>query len=193
MDRGAWRATVPGVTKSQTRLCTLNHREETVTFTVDTCEKKMFILSHPNYFMVGRYFMLPLLIVCLNTSALCLLVSAVLLFVSSCSPSDDSSPFPPFSSLFKCELLSHVRLCDPTDCSPPGSSVQGILQARILEWVAISFSTESSQPRIQIHIMDSLPLSHQGSPVSNYLHTLPPPPRKKVNKKQAKNLRSSGF
>ena len=106
LDRGAWRATVPGVTKSQTRLCTLNHRKETVTFTVDTCEKKMFILSHPNYFMVGRYFMLPLLIVCLNTSALCLLVSAVLLFVSSCSPSDDSSPFPPFSSLFKCELLS---------------------------------------------------------------------------------------
>ena len=61
-------------------------------------------------------------------------------------------------------------LCDPTYCSPPGSSVHGILQARILEWVAISFSRGSSQPRDQtqglLHLLaDSLPLSHQGSPL----------------------------
>ena len=47
-------------------------------------------------------------------------------------------------------------LCDPMDCSLPGSSVHGISQARVLEWGAIAFS-------MQAH---SLPLSHQGSPVS---------------------------
>ena len=56
LDRGAWRAIIHGVTKSQTRLCTLHNRKETVIFNVNTCEK-MFLLSHPNYFIVGRYFM----------------------------------------------------------------------------------------------------------------------------------------
>ena len=65
-----------------------------------------------------------------------------------------------------------LTLCDSMDCSPPGSSVHGILQGRILEWVAISFSrgsshmkTESTSPAWQV---DSLPLSHQGSPNSYY-------------------------
>ena len=60
------------------------------------------------------------------------------------------------------------------DCSPPGSSIHGILQAGILERVAIFSSRGSSQPRDQTHIsgvslhwqMDSLPLSHLGSPIS---------------------------
>ena len=60
-------------------------------------------------------------------------------------------------------------LCDPMDCSRPGSSVHGISQARILEWVAIPFSKASSQPRIEPRSpalqADSLPLSHQGSPI----------------------------
>ena len=65
-------------------------------------------------------------------------------------------------------LQSCPTLSDPMDCSPLGSSVQGILQARILEWVAISFSRGSSQRRDWIWspalLVDSLPLSHLGSP-----------------------------
>ena len=59
-------------------------------------------------------------------------------------------------------------LCDSMDYSLPSSSVHGILQVRILEWVVISFFRESSQPRDQTGIscieVDSLPLSHMGSP-----------------------------
>ena len=68
-------------------------------------------------------------------------------------------------------LFSHVWLFfSNMDCSPPGSSVHGICQARIREWIAISFSKGSSPPRGQAHQMhlhwqmDSLPLSHHGSP-----------------------------
>ena len=63
---------------------------------------------------------------------------------------------------------SYLTLCDLIDCSPPGSSVHGILQARILEWVAISSSRGSSRLGLIVHLlpwqMDSLSLSHQGSP-----------------------------
>ena len=64
-------------------------------------------------------------------------------------------------------------LCDPVDCSPPDSSVHGILQARILKWVAMPSSRGPSQPRdlpnpgspaLQA---DSLPVSHQGSPLKD--------------------------
>ena len=58
-------------------------------------------------------------------------------------------------------------LCDPMDSSPPGSSVHGILQARILEWLAIPFSRGSSQLRDPTLKVDSLLLSHQGSPSNN--------------------------
>ena len=54
------------------------------------------------------------------------------------------------------------------DLGPPGSSVHGILQARILQWVAcpppgdlLNPGIESPSPALQV---DSLPLSHQGSP-----------------------------
>ena len=43
---------------------------------------------------------------------------------------------------------SCLTLCDPMDCGLTGSSVHGILQARILHW----------------HV-DSIPLSHLGSPL----------------------------
>ena len=60
-------------------------------------------------------------------------------------------------------------LWDPMDCSPQGFSVHGISQARILQWVAISFTRGSSWPRDQTCIsswqVDSLPLSHLGSPI----------------------------
>ena len=39
-------------------------------------------------------------------------------------------------------LQSCPTLCDPMDGSPPGFPIPGILQARTLEWVAISFSNE---------------------------------------------------
>ena len=52
-------------------------------------------------------------------------------------------------------------LCDPMECSLPGFSAHGILQARILEWVAISFSRGLHLLHWQV---DSLPLSHLGSP-----------------------------
>ena len=74
-------------------------------------------------------------------------------------------------------VLSLVRLCDPVDCSPPGSSVHGILQLRILEWVAMASSRGSYRPLHAIKLTspvcsasqaDSLPLSHQGSPLKWY-------------------------
>ena len=71
--------------------------------------------------------------------------------------------------------LSHVLLfCNPMDCSLPGSSVHGVSQARILEWVAISFSRDLPDPGIPCLLhwqVDSLPLSHQGSPLCNRLYT----------------------
>ena len=58
--------------------------------------------------------------------------------------------------------------CDAMDCSPPGSSFHGISQARILEWVAVSFSrgfpTQGLNLGIPYWQLDSLSLSHQGSP-----------------------------
>jgi len=61
------------------------------------------------------------------------------------------------------------------DCSPPGSSVLGILQARILEWIAISSSGDLPDPGIKSEFpvspalqADSLPLSHQESPIAQF-------------------------
>ena len=58
---------------------------------------------------------------------------------------------------------------NPMDCSLPGFSVHGISQARMLEWVVIPFFRGSFQARDQTCIsshwqVDSLPLSHLGSP-----------------------------
>ena len=65
-------------------------------------------------------------------------------------------------------MLSRV-LCNPVDCSPPGSSVHEILQARIVEWVVTFFSRGVFLTQgLKLHLLgwqvDSLPLSHQGSP-----------------------------
>ena len=68
-----------------------------------------------------------------------------------------------------CSALSN----SVTPCTVPGSFVHGIFQAGMLEWVAVSSSRGSSQPRDQICVsciyllhwqVDSLPLSHLGSP-----------------------------
>ena len=73
-------------------------------------------------------------------------------------------------------LQSCPALCNPLDSSPPGPSVHGILQARILEWVAMPSSGDLPNPGIKPGSplapalqADSLPLSHQGSPVFAFL------------------------
>ena len=71
-----------------------------------------------------------------------------------------------------CVAQLSQTLCELTDSSLPSSSVYGIFQARIWEGVAIFSSRISSgipgikpgspaAPRFQV---DSLPLSHRGSP-----------------------------
>ena len=65
-----------------------------------------------------------------------------------------------------------------TLCNPVGSSVRWILQARILEWVAMLSppgdlpdpGIEPSSPVVSVLQADSLPLSHQASPFTVYLH-----------------------
>ena len=74
--------------------------------------------------------------------------------------------------LFK---LSHVQpRCDLTDYSSPGFSVHGISQARIMECAAIS-PGDLPNPRIEptspAWQVDSLPLSHLGSPIYFYNYT----------------------
>ena len=89
--------------------------------------------------------------------------------------------------------------CDPVDCSSPGSASYEISQARVLKWVAISFSrrsspTQGSNLRFLNWRIDSLPLSHRGSPTllwplrTSLLPWLPPymgpgllPPSKACN------------
>ena len=65
-------------------------------------------------------------------------------------------------------LQSCLTLCDLMDLSPPGSSVHGMLQARILEWVAVPSSRDLLDPGVKPVCcalqVNSLPLSHQGSP-----------------------------
>ena len=54
------------------------------------------------------------------------------------------------------------------DCSLPGSSVHGIFQAGILEWLLCPLPGDIPDPGIEPESpalqVDSLPLSHQGSP-----------------------------
>jgi len=72
-------------------------------------------------------------------------------------------------------LQSCPTLYDPVDGSPPGFPIPGILQARTLEWVAISSCRGSSHSRDETESpaalalqVDSLSLSHQGSPYTIY-------------------------
>ena len=66
-----------------------------------------------------------------------------------------------------------LTLCDPIFCSLPDSSVHGIFQARRLGWAALSllqgiFPIQGSNLHLLclLHCqVDSLPLSHQGSPM----------------------------
>ena len=65
-------------------------------------------------------------------------------------------------------LQSCPTLCNPMGCSLPGSSVHGILQARILSGLPCpppgdlpDPGIDPASPALQL---DSLPLSHRGSP-----------------------------
>ena len=72
-------------------------------------------------------------------------------------------------SLYMC---AHSVVSDSSqphgDCSPPGSSVHGISQERILEWIAFPTIGNIPHPGLNQHWKgDSLPLSHQGSPIED--------------------------
>ena len=65
---------------------------------------------------------------------------------------------------------SHLQLFATPWMLAHQAPLHGILQARILEWVTISSFRGSSQPGIEPTSpalqADSLPLSHQGSPIN---------------------------
>ena len=65
-----------------------------------------------------------------------------------------------------CQSLSCIWLCKPMGGNPQGSSIHRTIQAKIMEWVRIFPRSEPGPPALKA---DSLPLSHQGSPVY-YLH-----------------------
>ena len=82
-------------------------------------------------------------------------------------------------------LQSCLTLCNPMDCSPPGSSVHGIFLARILEWLTMPSSraadpgnlpdpgSEPVSPSSPALEVDSLLLSHRGSPLASVTSTFP--------------------
>ena len=77
--------------------------------------------------------------------------------------------------MYVCMYSVVSDLCNLMFCSLPGSSAHRLLQVIILEWVDIPFSRGSSSVQIfHLHLLhcqvDSLPLSHQGSP-QKYMHT----------------------
>ena len=132
MDRGAWRATVYGVAKSQTRLSI---------FVV-----VQLLLNNNNnsralyfFFFTSQSLVAP--IPFRNNSSLC----STFRFKLLC---DFFFPNWNLTVIWKVkESESEVAqscptLWDPVDCSPPGSSVHGILQARVLEWVAMGHEKE---------------------------------------------------
>ena len=76
-------------------------------------------------------------------------------------------------NLSHCAVLSHSVVSNssrPMNCSPLSI---GILQARILEWVAILlhgiFPTQESNPGFPHYRRILYHLSHQGSPMGNYI------------------------
>ena len=100
----------------------------------------------------------------------CILKDVVRFFFSICSPVWWESVGVP-GMLCCCCLLanSYLTLLWPHDCSPPGSFVHGISPARILGWVALFllqeiFLTQGANLGLLHWQVDSLPLSHQGSP-----------------------------
>ena len=133
-DREAWRAAVPGVAKSRTRLSN---------WTMKQAGPGSVLSSYASIWLIE--WMMDLRPVCLDVSAShpwwhtglflphgFLLWAHYLIFIKHMCVCAKS-------------LQSCLTLCDSMD--PPGSSVQGNLQVRILEWVAGPYSRGSSLPR----------------------------------------------
>ena len=66
-------------------------------------------------------------------------------------------------------------VCDPMDCSPPAPSAMDFSRQEYWSWAAISSSRGSPRPRIELTSIaspvwqaESLPLSHQGSPLDMF-------------------------
>ena len=116
MDRGAWRATVHGITESDSTEHTHTHTHTHILFKAKDEEPGLSwqtrSISHPQ----GPH--------SLEWGTNMLLPAAAAAAAAAAAKSLQSCPI----------------LCDPIDGSPPGSPVPGTLQARTLEWVAISFS-----------------------------------------------------
>ena len=162
MDRGAWQATVHGVTKSQTWLsaweyaCERTHTRGNLAYlTVELghsfspafelkftslvvldlrhfLSDKTYTTTSPRY-PACQLQNLGHLSIHNHVSQL-LIISII--YIHVCAKS----------------LQSCLTLCNPMDCSPPGFSVHRIFQARILEWVVIPSSRGSFQPRDQTHV-----------------------------------------
>ena len=119
MDRGAWRATVHGVTKSTW----LSNQATTTTALISKCEWDfLFLENNINNSQPKTHLIVNIYLLCQEGHSVQFWVTLLLLLLTA-------------------KLLqSCPTLCSPIDGRPPGSPVPGILQARTLEWVAISFS-----------------------------------------------------
>ena len=127
MDRVAWRATVHGVTKSQTRLSDFTHFTHSLTRTCREGNRGKDLASDTH----------------LNNLKPPSLTQNIefLLQRNNHSPSG--------FCVFCFNLKVKVTQSYPTLFNPMDYTVHGILQARILEWVAFLFWRGSSQPRNQ--------------------------------------------
>ena len=112
MDRGAWQATVHGVSKSQTWLSVAQH-----ILWSDYHNKSGY---HPSPHSCVFFFSWWEILGSWQLLNIWHSASNYRHYVPCCADS----------------LQLCLTLCNPMDCSPPGSSVYGILQARILECVA---------------------------------------------------------
>ena len=73
------------------------------------------------------------------------------------------------------QLLIVSTLCDPMNCNPPGSSVHGIFPARLLgagchfllQGICLTQGLNPCFWHLLHWYVDSLPLSHLGSPMDN--------------------------
>ena len=149
MDRGAWWATIHGVTKSQTHLsncaCLVAIRNHHKSGGFKRTEIWDF-LGGPAVktlrFLAGK----------LRSHILCGMAGAqgeprsLFCHRSRGQKGKVTHHLGHDTSKGTCYLVtkSSLTLCDPVDCGPAGSSVHGISQARILEWVAIFSSRGSS-------------------------------------------------
>ena len=138
MDRGAWRATIHGVTNNWTQLnatmfCLFQHHGA---------------LTESPFNMSYSFLFVPLQLTCLcapHTLPFSPLLHPFILLMSIILHRATYTSPPPRNLPAAAKLLQWCpTLCDPIDGSPPGSSIHGIFQARVLEWGAITFSERLS-------------------------------------------------